>query len=528
MAKSQPFMQLPWPIKGLSVHSGFTDQDPGTTCDALNVRGYDPTGNRLRGAQRAGHSKYVAAQCNGSNFIQNLQHISVAGSLVPSVGNSTRTLTGVAVAGGTVKSFTRAGFVLATNGTGVLSSNTTQMGSSILFSKIYYADGSNWVVYDALTNTCSTWTATAGSLPVSGSNKPRLIMTWRGRIVLSGIVGDPQNWFMSRQFVGTDFDYFPSSVTDQNAQQAVAGNNAEAGQCPDIVNCLIPYSDDLAIFGGDGSIWQMTNDPAAGGQFDRISDTVGMAFGSPWCKDAYGTVYFFGSRGGLYSVNPAGGQTAAPVRISSQNIDSLLMDVDLNSDIVRMVWDDRFQTVMFYITPTDGGETFNYAYDIRNQAFWKDQFVDPDMNPTAVHLMDGDSPSDRVVLLGGQDGYIRFIDTSVDDDDGEPISSYVILGPIQSNSQKLRLRELRTVLGLTSDPVTLELFVGHSAEQAFDAAEAWFQVTIPPGRGPAIRRQAVAQVMLLKLSNESLKQSWQYEAIYATIEAVGRTAGRQM
>jgi hypothetical protein len=209
-------------------------------------------------------------------------------------------------------------------------------------------------------------------------------------------------------------------------------------------------------------------------------------------------------------------------------IDEKLLNVNLSNNIVRMVYDDRFQTVMVFITPLDGTETFNWVYDIRNQAWWQDQFSNAVLNPTAVHLMDGDSPDDRVVLLGGQDGYIRFIDRTAESDDGEVISSYVILGPIPSASQKLRLREIRTVLGMTSDPVTFELFVGSAVEAAFDSAEPFLQATIYPGRSPALRSGAVAQAIYIKLSNETLNESWQYEAMYVALEAVGRAAGRQI
>jgi hypothetical protein len=530
VAKKQDFLQLPWPMAGISSNMGFTTQEASTCVDALNVRGIDPTTNRARGAQRCGTSKYPTGQLSSSNFIQNIEHIITSAGIAVSSGSSVRTLTAVGVAGGTVKTFSRgAAFSSVTNGTSALDSTNPYIGSAILFNAIYYADGVHWKYYNAPTNTVVAMSASAGDLPTDGDgNAPRLICQWRGRLVWSGLVGDPQNWFMSRQFAPLDYDYSPASETDQNAQQAVAGNNTEAGYVPDIVNCLIPYSDDLLIFGGDHSLWQMTNDPAAGGQIDRISDTVGMAFGSPWCKDAFGNVYFFGSRGGLYVFNPTPGATAAPQRVSADKIDNSLLDVDLANNIVRMVWDDRFQTIMFFITPIDGSETFNWVYDIRNQAFWKDQFSDPDHNVTAVHLMDGDDPSDRVVLLGCYDGYIRQVDITAEDDDGTPISSYVILGPIQANSGKLRLRELRTVLGMNSDPVTVELFTGNSVEAAFDVDEPHFSATIYAGRSPAIRSGAVAQGMYLKLSNSKLRESWQYEAIYASLEGVGRAAGRQL
>lgn len=529
MARS-PYSELPYPLGGVSVEMGYQHQDnsQGVTCvDALNSRGYDPATNRLRGAQRCGLSKYVTGQLSGTHFIQCIDHLMTSAAQTASSGNSVRALLGVAVSNGTVKSFTRAGFNNTTNGAGALDATTVYMNSAPLFNRIYFADGKNWKYWDAPTDTVNTWSATAGSLPTdSFGNLPRLICQWRGRIVLSGILGDPQNWFMSRQFVATDFDY-GTAPNIADAQQAFAGNNTEAGYCPDIVTCLISYSDDLLIMGGDHSMWQVTEDPAAGGQIDRISDTVGMAFGTPWCKDNVGAIYFFGSRGGFYRMQPSTGGTAAPERISGQRIDNLLQSVDLSKNIVKMVWDDKFQCVMFFITPTDGTTaTFNWCYDVRNNAFWKDQFTNPLHNPTAVHLMDGDDPTDRVVLLGGQDGYIRFIDNASKTDDGTAISSYVYFGPIQTDSGRFKLKELRCILAETSDQATLELFRGHSAEYAYNQPEAHFAVTLDKGRSRAIRIGGAAQAMYLKLSNSTPNTAWSFEQMFAWLEGEGQAAGR--
>lgn len=523
MAKS-PYTEIGWPIGGVSLHSGYTHQDPGTCIDALNVRGYDPTTNALRGAQRAGHSKYLDGQI-GSSYVQCVDHIVTASAIA---GASVRTIKAVAVSGGNVRTFTRGGTVnVPTNGTGALHATNPYIGSTVLLNKLYFADGSTFKYYDPATDTVSALVASAGSLPTDAGNYPRIVVTWRGRLVFSGISSDPQNWFMSRQFDATDWDYAVATTT-ADAQMPVAGNSVEAGRMPDIVNCLIPYSDDLMLSLGDHSIWQFTNDPASGGQIDRVSDTVGGAFGMPWCKDAYGTVYFFGSRGGIYRIQPSAGGGAAPERISSKKVDSALLDVDMSTNVIKMVWDDRFQTVMIYITPIAGGTTKHYAYDIRNDAFWPDQFTNELHNPVAVHLMDGDSPDDRVVLLGCRDGYIRFIDISNKLDDDSPVSSYVYFGPIQSATERFRLKELRAVLGENSDQVALEVFRSHSPESAFRQMNPLWGTTIGPGRSRAIRLMATGQAMYVRLRNKSPNTAWQYEALFAWLEGLEKAAGRAL
>jgi hypothetical protein len=522
---AQKLVELPFPVAGLSVHGAFSDQEKGTCVDCRNVRAYDPTTNRVRGAQRCGHSKYVSTQLNGANFIQNINQVS-GGGIRTTAGFTTRTIKAIAVGGGTIKTFTRAGWSLPTNGTAALHATNPFVNSVVLNNKVYYADGANWKYYDPNFDTVYPWNATAGALPTdSQGSRPKLIMQWRGRICVSGLGYDPSNWFMCRQFNPGDWDY-GAAITD--ATMAVAGNNAEAGKCPDIVNCLIAYNDDISIFGGDHSIWQMTEDPMSGGQFDRISDTVGMAFGTPFCRDAVGNLFFMGSRGSLYVCNPGqGGVTAAPQRISGTKVDARLLDIDFSAYVVKMVFDDRFQAIMFYITPIAGGATVNWCYDLRQGAFWPDSFGNNNHNVTTAFLFDADSPTDRVVLLGCYDGYVREIDIAAKDDDGTAISSYVWIGPIQANSQRLRLRELRGVLAAGCDPVQVDVFSGNTPEAAYGAVSRWTK-NWNAGLSPANKPMTTGQAMFLKLSNSTVSKTWELESIYAEIEALGSAAGRAL
>ncbi len=55
-----PGINLPYPRLGLNDNYAHTDQPPLTTRDAENERVVDPSTNRERGAQRAGHSKFCS------------------------------------------------------------------------------------------------------------------------------------------------------------------------------------------------------------------------------------------------------------------------------------------------------------------------------------------------------------------------------------------------------------------------------------------------------------------------------------
>jgi hypothetical protein len=514
-----PYTTLKFPLAGISEHDAFTYQWDGTCVDARNVRGYDPRTGRLRGSQRAGHSRYVSTQVNGSSAVQHITHVAVSADYSGS-GTVSRQTTQVAVAGGTVKKFTSSGYTAITNGTTALSSTYPWIQSAILFQQLFFADGVSAKYYDIPTNTISTWTPSAGSLPTSGGKYCRLICNWRGRVFQSGLVGDDHNWFASRQDNGFDWDY-GSSITDD--QQPVAGNNAPAGKCPDIVTSLIPYRDDILIFGGDSSVWQMTNDPASGGRIDLVSDITGVAYGNAWCKDPSGVLYFFGSRGGLYGMVPG----SQPQLLSNKRMQERMAKVDLSTTKVELAWDDRQQTVMIYCTDLSGATSIHFAYDTRSQAFWMDRFLSVSHNPSCVHVFDGDLPGDRALLLGCRDGYIRKIDVDAKSDDTEAIESYAFLGPFQGGSGKLKLRETRLSAGENSDRIAVGVHCGPSPEAAF-GAQAMSTFMHDPNSEIAHRTGGVGNAIYLKLSNTTYGESWSFESGSVRFDQTGAAAGRRV
>lgn len=520
-------IDLRYPVGGLSEFGSYRNQQPNgeqpTSVSCLNVRAFDPRTGRLRGAQRAGHVRYLNATHSGDYPIQHITHIVSTAVYTTSGSAAMRSSTAVAVSQGNVKTFSRNGsFTAATSGTGALDADFPFVESAELFGVLYFADGKSVKKYTASTNTVATWTPTSGSLPGSGTDRHRLICTWRSRIVVSGLQSDPHNWFMSAIGDALNWDYGADPVTEG---MAVAGNNSTAGKAADIIQTLIPYSDDLLIFGGDHTIWQMTNDPMAGGRIDRISDITGMAFGQSWCKDPSGLIYFFGSRGGLFVMSPGN----LPVKLSDA-VGERLMDIDLSLNMVKLVWDDQFQAVMIYVTPLAGGTTTNYCYDTRGKAWWPDQFANDDLNVHAVHVMDGDNPNDRVVLLGCRDGYIRAIDGTTSWDDQTltyAISSSVYLGPYSSRSGvPIRVTEAHpTFASNTNATITCGFYDGYSAEDAAGSSvTASWDTT--GGDRYVERQRAQGRAIYLKISNTDSGKHWSFENGHLVATELGPRARR--
>lgn len=408
-----------------------------------------------------------------------------------------------------------------TNNTG----NTPPLNSTGLIrsapnvGKIWFADGNNWVYFDPTDTSVNTWAASAGSLPEDANNlTPRLICTWRGRTVLAGIIGDPYNWFMSAVSDPTNFDYSP---VNQTPSQAIAGSNAPQGLIADIVTALIPYTDDVMIFGGNNSIWLMQGDPMAGGQISLVSNRIGIAFGEAWTMDGYGNIYFMSNRNGIYTLVP--GQQ--PQRISQQ-IEQLLVDLDTGSNSIRMTWDDIFQGFHVFITPVQAsGPTTHLFYETRTGAWWQDTFSNPNHNPLASCQFDGNNPNDRVVVIGSWDGVVRFLDRNAQNDDGRIIIGSVIIGPIDTpNIDDMMLKSIQAVMGADSGAVQYSILYGTTAEEALaQTPNSQLSGTFGPGMNYTGQVRRSAKVIYLKITSTV---PWRMETIRGYVASQGKVRQR--
>jgi hypothetical protein len=314
-----------------------------------------------------------------------------------------------------------------------------------------------------------------------------------------------------------DFAYSPSPTT---ATDPVAGNNSPLGLIGDVITALIPYTDDVLIFGGNSTIYAMRGDPASGGQVDLISDITGMAFGKAWCKDPYGNVYFFGSKPGIWRM--AG--TSPPQRISAP-VEPLLAGLDTGNLTISMAWDDREQSVRVFLTPSDQpAATTHLCWEYRSNAWWTDTFADNNHNPTCAAAIDGNSPSDRTVVVGGWDGYVRYLDPAASTDDGQPINSTVLLGPILTQElDEMLLKEVQGVLATGSGSVTWDVLAAPTAEAAI-ASTPRASGTFSAGRTGTQPVRVADHAIYLRLSSTA---RWAMESIRAVFAGRGKVRRRK-
>lgn len=500
-----------------------------TCASAMNVQSIDPETRRNRGGSRGGLNRFVHEPVAGEPFIiQDLASIAAIEEGSMQVSNSGRVVTAVAVSEGRIF-YANAGdddWTEATNNTG---QTPPLRFSGVLFStplqqKLWFVDRLNSVVFNPSLGTVENWLATAGEFPVdSDNNLPRLVETWRGRIVLSGLLKDPQNIFMSRVDTPRDFDYSPE---EPSALQAVALNIPDGlGLIGDVVTGLVPYTDDLLIVLCDGSLRIIRGDPQAGGQVDTISRSMGAAWGRAWARDQSGNIYFFSNHCSVCILVP--GQMP---QIISQPIDHLLRNVNTGDNSIRLLWDERNKKLKVFITSLDSPnpDDVHYQWEQRTGAWFPFQYADPNHNPLCCCTFDGNDPEDRVPLIGSWDGVVRTISEEATTDDGTRIDSNVLIGPFMSKGGgKLNVRDALPTMGLSSNPVYVDVLIGDSPEQAL-ASTPKETVTWYPGRGLSNYMNWSAHAFFLRVrSRPTIPNQWAMESAQITLRDLGKVQRRQ-
>ena len=419
------------------------------------------------------------------------------------------------------------------SGVAALDATAPYVQMAAAFGKIYITDGRSYYQYDPSTGangTITDWACTSyGRIP----KRCRLVEVWRGRMVLAKDPADPSAWYMSRSFDPNNWDNFPQNPS---AADAISARNSRAGGVPDTINTIIPYTDDLLLFGCDNSIWRLTGDPRAGGQLDLITDQSGISFGRPWCKDPSGVLYFFGAEGGLYRMTPASGVQY----LSGGRVARALQDIDLGANYVQLVWNYLDEGVHIFVCPFSergdsgfGALADHWFYDVRNNAFHKDRFglADQDyVQPSAALAVNGDLFNDRVILLGGEDSRIRRWgrDSSgnvpaSDEQDASTniaIDSYVTAGPLLpvSSQSQGQLTEFTAVLGDSLSGANFEFFATDDPE-TLGLSKA--SGTLRAGRNRAKLIRVAGDSLFMRLRNASAEQTWAYESGSVKISAAG-------
>lgn len=414
---------------------------------------------------------------------------------------------------------------LVLSGTAVTASSGVVRGVEA-FQKFYFCDSiaSHYSYFDYADQTIHAWTA-GGDLPigtVDATAACRIMAFYNGRVCLAGLVEDPFTLFMSASGDPDDFDYSPA-VESQTMAVAI---NAE-----DVVTCLAPFNNDIMIIGCDHTIWMMNGDPAAGGRIDNLSREIGIVGPEAYCFDPRGNLYFLGGNG-LYRINAGAGGIE---HVSGTKLERTFAEIDYSTTHVMMCYNQDRQGIHMMLIPyaRPAVSTTSLFWDARTDSFWPEQYP-AGMGPSALHAFNGDGVNNRAVLVGGFDGYVRFLDMDAKSDDGTAISSRMRFAAITPGGTmgSGTINDITFVMDEDSDNTTFTLYAADTPGKAAKVADAngvpAFRRSLTGGRNNSFQYKVSQNTFLPVISQSTVDASWVYESGSALINQLNRMRGRRV
>ena len=465
---------LTFPLAGVSRRAGYREQQrPYSSPWAVNVRGVCGLETRLRGGSRPGLAKVLATDFGASiSAIIPATYIDSTGArqydLLVVADGAINVVRGSSSSALSAALQTDAGIdILTEDGQTIVFDSAVTVaggGASIAFDAverngtIYLAD-SVLRLYDPITGVVTAVSATVGVIPV---DCPRVCL-YRDRIILGGV---DNVWYASRQSDPTDWA-FGAEMNDVG--RAAAGQVGNAGRIGDVIQAMIPDSDDSLLFATKNELWMLKGDPTDG-VMRQVSSTVGVIAPGAWARSDDGLLAFL-SFDGVY-VMQLGGQKA-PERFSADNLPASLVNTVTTAKHVTMAYDARGRGFHLFITP-DTGNGEHWWLDVENKAIWP-VVVPTAMQPMATARLQGSAGLPEVIL-GCRDGYLRKFSDSVTTDDGTAFESHVAIGPIRLATNDIDDALLAEIHGILAEnngtAVTWRVIMASSAEEAADLAEA--------------------------------------------------------
>jgi hypothetical protein len=325
-------------------------------------------------------------------------------------------------------------------------------------------DGQRAKTIDPVNYTVSDWTATSGSLPgytTAGTSDMGIAVGHWGRI--EGVSqADPANIFASALNDAADWD-----TGAENSGKAFSFVTARVNMSGQVIRGLLSASANRLIIGCGSSMWQLLGDPSRGQvNLDQRSTSVGISGPRSMALTDDDIVVFHGPMGFYQMV---GGST--PQSVSSNVVSESIQYPPSERSLytVNVVRDPNRKVVLILMTKDTGSVHFWYdenvgGYSASAGGFFPLTFPDA-KRPTAALYYDGK------LLLGGADGYVRFLDDASKTDDGTAIESRCYLERVDQafgRERDVTLERLHVTMLAESDPVTVRAWKGMTPQQVYN------------------------------------------------------------
>ncbi len=367
------------------------------------------------------------------------------------------------------------------------------------------------------------WIPVAGIMPDGGSNIGCLCF---GRIFLNSML-NPHQWFCGRVFTPLDMD---SSQTDVAA--ATTSQSAKAGEVGDVIVAMIPYKDHYLTWGCANEIWLLQSDPLMGGVNRCISKVTGIFSPTSYCWDDKNNLRFMGTDGIYGLSSDAIINAMPPENITKQRNPKLVTSIGLNrrTDRVAMGYDKQRYGVKVSVTQMDGEWSVVFWLDLRTGGLFPDAYTSG-QDAASLLYYDSYKSSERALLMGGYDGYIRKEDESEKSDDGDnAIESHVCIGPFVTEGeprQTVDINETSLTLGEDSDGITVDIYRAKSADEVIEnvLANETPDVTktlTGDGLKNSIADKVSGRAVAINIGNTTADESFSLESIDLDIKIDGQ------
>jgi hypothetical protein len=189
---------------------------------------------------------------------------------------------------------------------------------------------------------------------------------------------------------------------------------------------------------------------------------------------------------------------------------------------VELQWNWKHEGLHVFVIAKDGSPTTvedQFFFDVKNgvngaPAPWPDTYPSG-KQVTCLLLVDGDDPDDRILLMGCEDGRVRyFSDTARSDDDGDdydPIKSEVLIGPLgpPDSYHEQRARRPSITLAGNLNGARADFYTSRNPDVELSDPQATRELVAGPN--PRLPMHISGRLLWLGLSNYQARESWAYE-----------------
>lgn len=462
MAKKSRFV-VPFPAGGLDRSGAYNQSKPQTTPLALNVWNLDPSTDRYRGGVRPVLKSIGTLGGAPYNWCKATY---LDGSTVSQSGIA------VAYAGGCRVSLTGADWGTPPEISTTVSTNFASC--AVYNKKLILARGGTTALYTTLPADGSTTFVSATDPTNPAPTKCGIVIAHADRLWFMGDTDNIHQIYASA--VGDELDWDYSDPTEGGA---FTNTGDEGGIIGEPVIAAISHDDNWLLVGSTDSIYGINGNPKLGG-IHEVSDNVGPLSNRAWCKgegptgsnDTYiMTRAGFGviRQGSLQFENLSDGPNIRDLKGLNPGTPNSVGNV--SGDEVVIGYDGRWKVVHIFVNPSSGSD-YGYAYDVRTGAFWPQDFSSTiSLIPTLPKLQTAQRSTALPISSGGS--LYQFDSAEAQGGGNEDFTSYVLIPvPLASPGEEGIFHTIAAALAKDSDNTAWSIYVGDSAEQAYQKAAA--------------------------------------------------------